>query len=789
MKNELNIQTGHRDFSMPIYNYKNILPASAVPVMRKLETQADLAEIIVLTSYPPRECGIANYSQDLIRSLKKTFDHSFNIQVCALENPDDEYIYPKDVKYVLNTADTHSYKNMVRLINENDKAGIVLIQHEFGLFADHDLFKRFIHQLKKPLVFVFHTVLPQPDEILRKKVYDMADIAKRIIVMTHNSKTILIKDYSVAEDKIEVIEHGTHLVPHADKQQLKEKHGFNDRKILSTFGLLSSGKGIETTINALPQIVQSHPEVLFLIIGKTHPSVIRHEGEQYRQKLQNRVAELGLQKNVLFINKYLALEDLLEYLQLTDIYIFSSTDPHQAVSGTFSYAMSAGCAVVSTPIPHAMEVLQDGAGEVVEFNNPEQLADTVNELLSDEKKRSDMVSNALHRMFSTAWENSAIAHAVTFKQISTYKMQLHYKLPAVSMAHLKKMTTQHGILQFCKLNTPDPAFGYTLDDNARALIATCMHYEFSHDSTDAELIGIYMRFIYKCWQQDGYFLNYVNEEMEFTEQNASSNLADANGRAVWALGYVCSLKGTLPDDIVNEAAELMKKVLPRISSLYSTRAMAFLIKGLYLYNTTHHSSVVTPLIEMFAGRMLRMYLHECGQNWNWYESYLTYANSVLPEAMLCAYCETGDPEFLKTAKCSFDFLLSVIFRQDVIKVISNKGWLHKGNKNTASGEQPIDIAYTIMALDRFYTVTGDDAYLKKMEIAFSWFLGNNHLHQIIYNPCTGGCYDGLEEDHVNLNQGAESSVSYLMSRFVMQKYKKDMLYTVPVLQPKPDQYQ
>jgi hypothetical protein len=379
-------------------------------------------------------------------------------------------------------------------------------------------------------------------------------------------------------------------------------------------------------------------------------------------------------------------------------------------------------------------------------------------------------------MASTAWENSAITHALLFETISNEQISLRYSIPAINLDHIKKMTTDFGMIQFAVINQPDIDSGYTVDDNARAMVAMCQHFELTGDEADIKYIAIYLNFIKYCLQPEGNFLNYVSEQRLFTEQNYATNLADANGRAIWALGYLISLSAILPGELVTEAVSVIDKALLNADKIYSTRAMAFVIKGLYYRNIKNKSVRDISLIREFANRLVEMYIFEADDEWQWYESYLTYANSIIPEAMLCASLATGEPLYKEIARFSFDFLLSKIIRKNSIKVISNKGWLHKGQELSSvatGGEQPIDVAYTILALSKFYDVFHDEKYRRKMELSFNWFLGANDLHQIIYNPCSGGCYDGLEENSVNLNQGAESTVSYLMARLTMEKYKNN----------------
>lgn len=749
--------------------FLNHYPESEVK-LSKLEVPV----VLLISSYPPRECGIATYSQDLLSALNQQFDGSFELQVCALESGFTDHQYPKEVKYTLKADISAEYVDLADKINADNRISLVLIQHEFGLFRmdEEGTFLTFIQTLKKPVVTVFHTVLPNPDAKRKAHVQNIGVFSDSLIVMTNHAAETLKNEYAVSSKKIAVIPHGTHLVPHLDKDQLKQKFGLKDKKTLSTFGLLSSGKGIETTLEALPRIIDHEPDVVFLIIGKTHPGVIASEGEAYRESLKAKIRNLKLENHVIFINKYLSLKELLEYLQLTDIYLFTSLDPNQSVSGTFSYAMSCGCPIISTPIPHAKEFLDQETGIIVDFSKPDQLADAVERIFDNETLREQFISNGLERMAPTAWENSSIAHAQLFQKLTSDKIDLHYALPDINLAHLSRLTDRFGMIQFSKINQPDRESGYTLDDNARALIARCMYYEATLDGASLVAIQTYLKFIAFCQQPDGDFLNYVDQDQLFSDHNYETNLADSNGRAMWALGYLISKQQIFPETFGVLAKSILQKALSNVEHMHSPRAIAFTIKGLYLSNLEDKNPAVTAHIKLLADRLLQIYRHESEPNWPWFESYLTYANSVLPEALLCAWKETGDQFYKMIAKKSFDFLLSLTFNKTGIKVISNKGWLHKGHQPEEFGEQPIDVAYTVLALDHFHEVFGTDDYLEKSELAFSWFLGNNHLSRIIYNPGTGGCYDGLERSHVNLNQGAESTVSYLIARMTIEKQHK-----------------
>ena len=737
-----------------------------------MDTKPTKLQILFITSFPNRECGIATYCQDLMKSIEEKFGSSFDLKVCALESDDKKYDYPECVKYVLKTNNFNDYYDFAQQINEDENINLVFVQHEFGLFGGEfgDYFIQLLSLVNKPIVTTFHTVLPNPDIKLKNVVKAIAMLTDKIVVMTQKSAKILQNDYEIPFNKIEVIQHGTHLICSPTILEKTDQYYFDSRYVLSTFGLLGANKCIETALDALPAIVEKFPTVLYLIIGKTHPEIVKTEGEKYRDFLEQKVIDLGLQNNVTFINKYLPLDELIGYLQRTTIYLFTSKDPFQAVSGTFAYAMASGCPVISTPIPHAKEMLKNGTGIIVDFQNSTQLANATKQLLSSPNLLLQKSLNGLHKIVPTAWQNSAIAHIDLINKQLKKEINLKFDIPKISLKHIKRLSTNKGMIQFSRIDVPDFSTGYTIDDNARALIAVAKHYQLTGDATDLGLIDIYLKFIISCQQEDGSFLNYVDVNGHFMEKNQDENLEDANGRAIWALGEFSSFGKLFDAQYIQMAEHALNKSTTNIIHLRSPRAIAFSIKGLYHYNINKKEFRIKQLITRLADDLVSKYRGVSDAKWHWFEDYLTYGNSVLPQAMLYAHLATGNEVFKNIARSSFDFLLSIIFKKDQIKVISNQGWHVKGKSANKFGEQPIDVAYTVLALDLFYEVFKDKTYLDKMSVAFNWFLGKNHLKQIIYNPCTGGCYDGLEENHVNLNQGAESTVSYLLSRLTIEKY-------------------
>lgn len=729
--------------------------------------------MLVVSSYPPRECGIATFTNDIVNAVNIVFGDTLPVEVCALQNREQEFQYPDEVSYVLPVDSLVHYRLVAEKINERNDIGLVCIQHEFGLFrgeyGDHIL--SFILALNKPIVTVFHTVLPTPNEKRKKVVYAITDLSDKVVVLTKNSKEVLAAYYNCQSSKIMVIPHGNHTVLWEQKKILKNRYGFKDKIVLSTFGLISENKGIETVLHALPEIVAHHPEVIYLIIGKTHPEILKREGEKYRHSLQSIVKDLHLDNNVIFINEYLKLQQLLEFLTLSEIYLFSSKDPNQTVSGTFAYAMSSGCAVISTPIPHAVESLGNGNGILLKsFDNPKEFQKAIGYLIENKEQRLTMGKNAFSMARATNWENIAIQYRLLFDQLTNREDDLRFNFPPIKLDHIKKLTTDFGILQFSKFSQPDPESGYTLDDNARALINIVMYDKAFPSDENLKLAFTYLNFIEGIQRNDGWFDNYKDYNHELTQQNGEVNLEDANGRALWSLGTVISHRQYLPLEMIYRAVKCWDKAIKKIDNFKSPRAIAYALKGLYLYHETYKDEEIKNHIEKLADELLRHYNINSAEDWCWYEDYMTYANNVLPEAMMYSYLVTKKSKYKKIAIITFDFLLSHYFMKGQLKVISNRGWFKKQNERKFYGEQPIEVATTIIALDFFYELTQNTKYKDQLKLAFIWFLGNNHLKQIMYNPENGASYDGLEDTHININQGAESTLCFFKARLIMEKY-------------------
>lgn len=737
-------------------------------------------KMLIVSSYPPRECGIATFSQDIIQSIKKVFGDSLPIEVCALSNEGQRQEYGPEVTYQLKSKVLENYRELGEQINQRRDIGLVCIQHEFGLYGGEngDYLLNFLLTLNKPIITVFHTVLPECSEKQQKLVRSIADLSMKIIVLTQKSLRTLVEYYGINEDKAQVISHGTHMILWQQKELLKEQYYFENRFVLSTFGLLSRNKNIDTVLHALPALVKEHPNLLYLVIGKTHPEVFKNEGESYRVELQNLTQTLGLEKNVLFINEFVALNELLAYLTLTDIYLFSSKDPNQTVSGTFAYALSCGCSVIATPIPHAIEVL-DGAGILLKsFENPLEFEEAISNLIKNDVDRISMSKRAYYLSHATVWENCAIQYGYIFGKITHHEDHLRFSLPPIKLDHIEELTTDEGMLQFSQFSEPDITSGYTLDDNARALINVVMYQKTNPSKKAVKLIGIYFNFIEGIQRENGLFDNYKDFHGQLTHQNEDVNLEDSNGRAIWSLGCLIANHELFDNELNNRAEICWAKAIKNIHKTISPRAIAYTIKGLYQYFTVYPTQAISDHITELANQLLKHYQINSEADWYWYEDYMTYANNVLPEAMMYSYMATKDERLKEIAIISFDFLLSHYFMKGEIKVISNNGWFNKKNERAFYGEQPIEVVTTIVALDLFYEITGDVKYKNQIDVAFSWFLGNNHLKQIMYNSVNGASYDGLEDTQININQGAESTLCFLKAQMIMEKYKTEVLVSV-----------
>src|SRR5680860_1100932 len=600
--------------------------------------------IVFLTTYPPRECGIATFTSDLLKSFDQQFVLREETKVVAI-NADvlQSFNYPPKVILQISENKPEDYLDAARKLNEMPYVKLVSIQHEFGIFGSNygENILVFLKEIKKPVVVTFHTVLPNPLLELKNIVIEIASLVDRINVMTNTSKELLMQVYGLTEEKIRIIPHGIHSLSYTTGRSARSLLRLSKKRVISTFGFLSRGKGIEYAIDALPKIVAVHPDVIYLVMGITHPVVLKEVGEEYRNQLIQQAYRLGVQNNVLFYNEYLETSELLKFLQATEIYLSLSQNPDQAVSGTLTYALGAGRPVISTPFAQAKEIITPELGSLIKFNDSEGLANEVIALLGDQERMSNMSKTAYFRTRGMTWPNVALSYMREFTELSPELAKKEKNLPAIKLQHLRKLTDDFGIYQFAILDEPDPKWGYTLDDNARALVVISFYHNMYGRQTEERLAEIYLRFLEKAAKTNGGFENYFDKERRVNNsRNLNENLEDSEARALWALATVSVSK--LNENLKKRAMTLLNSQYEFLKNVESPRAVAFHIKALVEWLSLGENEKVTKLIIKFADFLLDRFNDNNTNDWQWFEQSMTYSNAVLPEALLLAYKATGN---------------------------------------------------------------------------------------------------------------------------------------------------
>lgn len=725
--------------------------------------------IIHLSSYPPRECGIATFTQDIVSALDNKFNPTVKSRVVALkDDPTSIYNYdPKRVAGEINAGEISFYVNLAKELNARPDVKIINIQHEFGLFGGSwgDYIIPFLQVLEKPAVITFHSVLPDPDDELKNIVRTMTEKSQALVVMNNLSSEILKSDYAIAEEKIILIPHGIPQTSFDPSDKFKTELSLEGKTVLSTFGFLSPNKGVQYAIRALPEVIAKFPNLVYLVIGATHPNVIRQKGEVYRNALVEEVQKLGLENHVKFYNKYLELPELITYLKATDIYLSPNLDEGQSVSGTLSYALGCGRPVIAAATSYAKYLVTPPVGYLVPTRHSGAIAKNLLELLGDEKKAKGMGREAYEHTRPMTWPNVATAYFNLYKKFADLETE-EDKLPEIKLDHLKRLTDNFGIFHFAKYSKPEKRYGYSLDDNARALIVASHFYELKPQLEVLKLIETYLTFMKSVQNSSGHFANVVS----YQKKRDGTSDEDVQGRAIWALGYTSS-NLSLPEEIRAQADAMFHKALTPLPNIQSPRAMAFAIAGLYFHLKKHRHRHILTMLKKLADRQVELYKNFAEGDWRWFEDQLTYSNSKLPESLFYAHAITGHPKYLETANATLDFLSQVNFEKDYYMPIGQNGWYFRHRKRSYFDQQPEDTASMVETKVAAYKITKDKRHLKDAYRAMSWFLGKNHIGQMVYDEVTGGCYDGVGQYAINLNQGAESTISYLLARLALEEIK------------------
>ncbi|MFC1941272.1 glycosyltransferase [Chloroflexota bacterium] len=746
----------------------------------------DKLSIVYVSTFPPRVCGIATFTEDLTHVMDEMLAPMVKSRIVAMNLNDVlSYRYPRKVIFQINQDNHEEYVAAAQRINLLDEVQLVNIQHEFGIFGgEHGSHLiPFLQALRKPMVITFHTVLPDPDEELYNTVRSLTESARAVIVMTTLSKRILTEQYAIPARRIRVIPHGIHSQPYTPPKQAKMMLGYSDKVVLSTFGLISRIKGLEYVIEALSQVVKEFPDFVYIIFGATHPVVLNQEGESYRNFLTAQIYKLGLYDHVKFYNRYFPLSELLHFLEATDIYVSPSLEPNQAVSGTLSYALGMGRPVISTAFAQAREVVTGEVGIVVDFRSPNSYADAILQLLRDDERRLQMGKNAYFRTRNMTWPNVALKYARVFSEYASSLSGIieQKSLPRIKLDHLIHLTNSFGIIRFAKLNKRDVSSGYSLDDIARALVVAALYYgklgspaqNPSVVRQKRELLRIlntYLDYISFLAQPDGHFQNFVKADRTLDDVlNKQTNLEETNACAIYALALTSTI-GSLPKTIRQKSFDLLQERMKSGISFDSPRAVALCIKALcVLVNRKAQIESIDldgTLISQ-CDRLVELYQATSHTDWQWFESSLTYSNGVMPEALLLGYRATMDERYLTVGKTTLDFLIKESFVNGIFIPIGQHGWYHQNGKHYHFDQQPEEVMSMVYATSASYAATGDEEYSRLMRQAFNWFLGDNSLKQVVYDRTTGGCYDGIGRTTINLNQGAESTISYLLARLAL----------------------
>ena len=693
--------------------------------------------------------------------------------VVAVNDQEEAYEYPAEVKFEIRQNHQRDYIQAADYINYSG-ADICVLEHEFGIYGgDNGIYVlSLIHRLNLPLVVTFHTVLKDPSYNEKIIIQALGKRAQQLVVMSKRAVAFLTEIYQVPAEKIRLIEHG---VPDYNLTQLQTKQKFNleDKKVLLTFGLLSRNKGIETVLNALPKLVKKHPHIFYIVLGKTHPNVLRHAGEEYRNYLNRMVKKLDVSDHVYFYNQFVEQNELFEYLSAADIYITPYLNEAQITSGTLSYAIGAGAAVLSTPYWHAQELLADGRGRLFGFNNSEELAGILDDLLSNPEELKLLREKAYEYGRHIIWPSIGSMYLDQFKQILQSEEIKHIGkkeiiidplvLPKFDLTYVRRISDSTGIFQHGKYGIPNWREGYCIDDVARALLMVTMAFRQKKYPEALDLIPVYMGYIHYMQRNDGSFKNFLGYNRQFLDEKDSE---DAFGRTIWALGY---LQRYAPTDSYHEAArELFFKALPVFSALQSIRGIANTVIGIshYLKIRPADDSMM-EILNSLANKLCDAFDKNQSEDWQWFEAILSYDNGILPLALFHAAEITFNERFRKTAFNAMHFLESKTLHDGYLSLVGSNGWYPKNGKRAMYDQQPIDAMATVMMYFRAFLIDKETKYLEKMFQSFMWFLGENDLHIPLYDFETKGCCDGLMAGGVNRNQGAESTLAYLLSHLTV----------------------
>lgn len=745
---------------------------------------AEINSIVLIGNFLPRQCGIATFTTHLLQYIAQNAPDK-DCWAVAINDRPEGYPYPSEVRFEINQNQLKGYCLAADLLN-HQQVGVVCLQHEFGIFGGQrgSFIIELLRELKMPIITTLHTILDDPSTRERSIIMELARLSDRMVVMSERSVDFLRDIYDVPEKKIVLIDHGIPDVPFTEPDVYKDKFDVAGKKVILTFGLLGPDKGIETVIDALPEIVKTHPEIIFMVVGATHPHLKAEHGEAYRISLHLQAKKLGVTDHVVFHDRFVTEEELSEFIGAANIYITPYLKEAQIISGTLSYALGMGKAVISTPYWHAQELLTDGHGILIPFQDHEVLAREVINLLDHPDELRAMRKRAYEYGRKMIWPNVGARYLDTFAEARHRRMRIDLTtaeeetigchpqtLPEIKLDHLFRMTDRTGILQHAKHSIPDRGYGYCVDDNARALIVAIMMQDLHpRDTSMTDLITVYLSFLDHAYnRQNGRFRNFLSYERNWLEESGSE---DSYGRALWALGITVALgrnKGQ-----VSLATDLFQQAINSAEQFTFPRAVAFTIIATHAYlgrNEEDHQ--VEDLCKLLSQRLTNWFKASAAEEWPWFEDILTYDNARLSQALLLSGRLFGDDEMTQTGLRSLAWLQKIQTDEtgQHFSAIGNDGWYKKNGNKAQFDQQPIEAAAMIDACMEAFKITHNKNWIDIAYQCLNWYLGDNDLQTPLYDHSTGGCRDGLGIDSVNENQGAESSLCWLMALLAIYNHR------------------
>lgn len=739
-------------------------------------------KLVYIGTYPPRECGIGTFTMNLYKSMINNNDRNNSNNddlnnavegfIVAMNDHEQTFNYPEEVKLTIRQEHQRDYLEAVKFINLSG-ADLCILEHEFGIYGGQNgiYILPLLHRLEIPLIVTLHTIVKTPSYNEKAILQEICKMAHKVVVMSHKAIEFLTGIYNVDKEKIAFIEHGVPDIQF-NQEQSKKEFKLENKKLLLTFGIISRNKGIETVIKALPRVIEKHPSVLYMVLGKTHPNVLRHSGEEYRNYLQRLIKSLNLDDHVFFMNEFVNQKELFKYLSASDIYITPYLNEAQITSGTLSYAIGVGSAVISTPYWHASELLANGRGRLFNFNDSDELARILLELLDNPTILHDLQKKAFDYGKTITWPKSGGKYVELVKHILATNPNVFVKketsidpliLPPFSLDHIKRMTDDTGIIQHAKFGIPNLKEGYCLDDNSRALLMVLMTYRQKKDKLALDLAPIYLSYIHYMQNKNGTFRNFLSFNRNFLDEVGSE---DSFGRTIWALGY---LMDNAPNDAYYQTGKLVFfDAAPNFENIQSIRGIANTMLGISYYLKSNPSDdSMTERLRNLAGKLIKHYEINSSSSWKWFESILAYDNGILPLSLLHAAKRLNDDSIKEIAIESMNFLTEQTLKDGYLSIIGNEKWYSKEGGRSMFAQQPLDALAMVLMYHQAFHLTKDKEYLTKLFTCFMWFMGENDLRMNLFDFETKGCCDGFEKYGVNRNQGAESSLAYLISHLIV----------------------